>query len=310
MQPDITNPVLLNHPKAAFNAFLMMRFADTPMNHEIVKEVRASLARYAIDVLRADQQTYATSLWENVRFYMDACDFGIAVFDQTASNDFNPNVSLELGYMMADKKRLLLLKDKTLPKMPSDLVGQLYKEFDPNDVTRTVRQAIQTWLRDVGIAKSAAEKLVVFVSHGGTCRCAMSKIVANRAFAGRSLPFRIRFESMAAKFGNAVHASHNARQAILEAFGEDTLESHRVMKRNEGIIEDADLILVMEESLMNGLPKTKTQLMTEFFGDHGTVQNPWPDDEDAGARERYRNCLTQLRALIEPHGDKLIHALT
>lgn len=311
MQLHVPNPVLVDHPKAAFNAFLMMRFDDTPVNREVVAEVRASLSRYAISVLRADQQSYADSLWDNVRLYMDACDLGIAVFDQTASRDFNPNVSLELGYMMASgKKRLLLLKDRTLPKMPSDLVGHLYKEFDPADVTRTVRLATISWLRDVGIAKSSAQKLVVFVSHGGTCRCAMSKIISQRAFAGRSLPFRLRFESMAAKFGNAVHASNGARQAIREAFGEDLLESHRVMKRNDGIIEDADIILVMEESLVPGLPAAKTRLITEFFGDHGTVQNPWPDDEDEGARERYRNCLTQLRSLIEPHGDKLILALS
>lgn len=310
MDVGAMNPVLADYPKTAFNAFLMMRFADTPVNRALVEEVGASLSRYAISVLRADQHTYSDSLWENIRYYMDACDLGIAVFDQAASNDFNPNVSLELGYMMAGKKRLLLLKDRTLPKMPSDLVGHLYKEFDPADVTRTVRQATQSWLRDVGIAKSAAQKLVVFVSHGGTCRCAMSKIVANRAFAGRSLPFRIRFESMAAQFGNAVHASNNARHAIREAFGEDLLESHRVMKRNDGIIEDADLILVMEESLMPGLPAEKTQLITEFFGNHGKVQNPWPDEEGGGARERYWNCLTQLRSLIEPNGEKLVQALS
>jgi nucleoside 2-deoxyribosyltransferase len=88
-------------------------FEDTLVNREVVAEVRASLSRYAISVLWADQQSYADSLWENVRLYMDACDLGIAVFDQTASRDFNPNVSLELGYMMASgKKRLLLLQDR------------------------------------------------------------------------------------------------------------------------------------------------------------------------------------------------------
>ncbi len=167
MDLDASNPVLADHPKTAFNAFLMMRFADTPVNRAVIEEVRESLSRYAISVLRADEHTYADSLWENVRLYMDACDLGIAVFDQTASYDFNPNVSLELGYMMAGKKRLLLLKDRTLPKMPSDLVGHLYKEFDPTDVTRTVRLATQSWLRDVGLAKSPSQKLVLFVSDGG-----------------------------------------------------------------------------------------------------------------------------------------------
>jgi hypothetical protein len=42
---------------------------------------------------------------------MDACHFGVAVFEQVVETDYNPNVSLELGYMLAQDKRLLLLED-------------------------------------------------------------------------------------------------------------------------------------------------------------------------------------------------------
>jgi protein-tyrosine-phosphatase len=184
----------------------------------------------------------------------------------------------------------------------------LYKQFDGRDIATTVRRAVDAWLRDVGIAKSASEKLVVFVSYGGTCRCAMSKIVARKAFEGRSLPFSIRFESMAATYGTAVRASNGARKAIAEAFGEDLLESHRVMKRNRGIIEDADLILVMDQKLRAGLPSKKTQLLSEFFGFEGDIKNPWPDYAK-GAEQKYRKCLTQLRSFIEPNADRLITEL-
>ncbi|HEX4773412.1 MAG TPA: hypothetical protein VH351_21450 [Bryobacteraceae bacterium] len=308
MHFDGNNPVLVDHPKAAFNAFLMMRFEESQIMGELLAEVRASLARYAINVLRADQRSYADSLWNNVRLYMDACDLGIAIFSHTATHDFNPNVSLELGYMMASEKRVLLLKDRNLPRLHSDLVGHLYRAFDPKDVVSTVQIATIEWLRDIGIAKSPTQKLVLFVSDGGTCRCAMSKIVAQQAFAGRSLPFALRFESMAATYGNAVYASNGARQAIQEAFGQDLLQSHRVMRRNPGIIEDADLILVMEKRLAGDLPAEKTRLITELFGECGEIQNPWPDF-NVGASDRYRDCLAQLRSLIEPFPDRLLQAL-
>src|SRR5438046_9193546 len=87
---------------------------------------------------------------------------------------------------------------------------------------------------------------------GGTCRSDMSKIVARKAFEGRNLPFSIRFESMAAIYGTSVRASNGARKAIAEAFGEDLLESHRVMKRNKGTIEDADLILDLDRKHRKG----------------------------------------------------------
>lgn len=302
------NPVLAENPNAAFNVFLMMRFADSAANRRVVKSLRAALHRYGMNLLRADQKAYSASLWENVKFYMNACNLGIAVFEQLLKKDYNPNVSLELGHMLALEKKVLLLKEHHLPRLPSDIVGHLYKEFDARDIATTIRSAIDAWLRDIGIAKSTSERLVVFVSYGGTCRCAMSKIVARKAFEGRNLPFSIRFESMAAIYGTSVRASNGARKAIAEAFGEDLLESHRVMKRNRGIIEDADLVLVMDGKLRKGLPAKKTQLLSEFFGFEGDIKNPWPDNTK-DAEQKYRNCLAQLRSLIEPHADRLITEL-
>ena len=305
---DAANPVLADFNKPAFNAFLMMRFAARSANRDITKSLEASLSRYAIQLLRADQKTYSPSLWDNVRQYMEACDFGVAVFEQLVEADFNPNVSLEVGYMLAQHKRLLLLKERSLPRLPSDLVGHLYKEFDGGDIEGSIGKACLDWLRDIGVAKSKGQKLVLFVSHGGTCRCAMSKIIARAAFEGRSLPYSLRFESMAAVYGNAVNASQGARRAVQNIYGSDLLGSHRVMRRNAGIIDDADLILVMEESLRKGLPREKTHLISEFFGKGGAIENPWPS-HTPGADERYRSCLKQLQGLIEPNVEAILAAL-
>lgn len=302
------NPVLAEYPNSAFNVFLMMRFADSVANRKVVRSLRTALRRYGMNLLRADQKAYSESLWENVKYYMNACDLGVAVFEQLVKKDYNPNVSLELGHMLALGKKVLLLKEHHLPRLPSDIVGHLYKEFDARDIATTIRHAVDAWLQDVGIAKSASEKLVVFVSHGGTCRCAMSKVVARKAFEGRDLPFTIRFESMAATYGNSVRASNGARKAITEAFREDLLESHRVMRRNRGIIGEADLILVMDKKLRAGLPPWKTRLLSEFFGFEGDVKNPWPDYVK-GADQKYRKCLAQLRSFIEPNADRLITEL-
>ena len=211
--------------------------------------------------------------------------------------------------MLARERKVLLLKEQSLPPFPSDILGQLYKEFDSRNIKDSVGSAVFSWLQDIGVAKSPAEKLVVFVSYGGTCRCAISKVVAQRAFAGRNLPFPIRFVSMAAVYGDSVSASDCARRAVTDAFGSDLLESHRVMRRNTGTIDDADLILVMSKKLAKSLPPKKTRLITEFFGSKGDVKNPWPDSVK-GANKKYAACLTQLRKLIEPNGDILLRALS
>jgi protein-tyrosine-phosphatase len=301
------NPVLQAYPNSAFNAFLMMRFAEQGSEDPIVNVIRAAFARYAIDVLRADDRAFCDSLWDNVRAYMEASDFGVAVFDQAAAAHFNPNVSLELGYMLALAKRVLLLKERSLPRLHSDLVGHLYKEFDHDQLELTVTRAVTSWLQDVGVAKAPSEKLVVFVSYGGTCRCAMSKVVAQQAFAGRSLPFPLRFESMAFHYGSTTRASDGAREAIREAFGADLLATHRVMKKNPGIIDDADLILVMGSNLATGFPPEKTRVIKEFFAGSGCVDNPYAGKGEFS--EKYRKCLAELREIIEPNVDRILDGL-
>src|SRR5258707_8660206 len=93
------NPLFKDYPNAAFNTFLMMRFADCAPNRKIVNSLRTVLHRYALNLLRAEEKAYTDSLWTNVRNYLDKCDLGIAVFEQLIKKAYNPNVNLELGYM-------------------------------------------------------------------------------------------------------------------------------------------------------------------------------------------------------------------
>lgn len=284
----------------------MMRFSDTKQNAQIVQALRAATKEYGLHLLRADQKSYTDSLWANVQAYINACDYGVAVYDQLNDKDINPNVGIEVGYMLALEKPILLLKEQRLQSLPTDLVGHLYRQFDGFDIEATIRPRIKEWLRDVGIAKSPAERLLVFVSYGGTCRCAMAKIATEQAIAGRTLDFRLRVESVAHAYGSSNEASRGARRAVFEQYGRDLLESHRVLRQNPGILQDADLILVMEEKLKEGLPPEKTVTFNEFFGASGDVPNPWPDDDDDAARERYLVCMVYLRKQIEARKNDLL----
>lgn len=303
------SPVLFDYPNMSWNVFIMMRFRDTPQHKETLSVIREALSYYGVNGLRADDKSYADSLWANVKAYIDACDSGIAVFEQIEDETFNPNISLELGYMMAQQKPVLLLKEKHLKALPTDIVGQLYKVFDSYAIGTTVPPRILEWLRDIGIAKSPAERMVLFVSYGGTCRCAMAKVTVDQALARRNLPYRLRVVSVAYAFGSSERASRGARRAVFEKYGSDFLEHHRVTHRNDGLLDDANLILVMEDGLCEGLPTEKTFLFNEFFGIEGDVSNPWPDDEDDAARKRYRECMNHLAVTIESGVDRLLEYL-
>ena len=140
-----------DHPEPRRTAFIMMQFGDTQMHESIVAAIRSTLSGYGITGLRADDREYHDDLFPNVLTYMHGCGFGISVFERLEADDFNPNVSLEVGYLRALRKPVCLLKDKTLRTLQADLVGKLYKEFDPQDPEGTIPQELQKWLEDKDI---------------------------------------------------------------------------------------------------------------------------------------------------------------
>jgi hypothetical protein len=140
-----------DYPSSQKTAFIIMQFGSTPAHSTLVECVKSTLEKYDIIGLRADDKEYMDDLYPNVKVYMHACDFGIAVFDRLTADDFNPNVSLEVGYLFGMGKNVLLLKDQTLKSLHTDLTGKLYKEFDPQNIEDTLPQQVEKWLSDKGI---------------------------------------------------------------------------------------------------------------------------------------------------------------
>lgn len=147
LQPFLDN-FQLEHGNSARVAFVMMRFADTPLQQQAFQAVRDTCATFGITALRADHRAYSEDLLPNIRTYMHGCGFGIAIFERIQRDDFNPNVSLEVGYMMALGKPVCLLKDRTLDALHTDLVGRLYESFDPQNAAGSIPAVLERWLRD------------------------------------------------------------------------------------------------------------------------------------------------------------------
>jgi hypothetical protein len=143
---------LEDHPEPSRNVFIMMRFSDSPQMREIHEAIVAGLAEHGLNAVRADDRDYTGEVWSNIEVYLTGCQYGIAVFEDIEKRDFNPNVSLELGYLMGRAKRSLLLKEKRLPNMPSDVVHRLYKEFDGFDIANSIKREVGIWItRDLRI---------------------------------------------------------------------------------------------------------------------------------------------------------------
>ena len=129
----------------------MMRFKPGEQYEEITEILRREMGKYGLHVIRADDIDYTGDLWENVCLYMLGSTYGVAVFEEIDEREFNPNIALELGFMLALNKRCLILKDQRMPKMPTDIVGKLYKEFDTYNIETSVTRSVEAWAHDIGL---------------------------------------------------------------------------------------------------------------------------------------------------------------
>ncbi len=148
------------HPDPSKVAFVMMRFGSTDAHTSIVDGIQQALRPFGITAVRADGKHYHDDLWPNVLTYIYGCGFGIAVFERLEVDEFNPNVSLEVGYLYGLGKSVCLLKDKTLKTLHTDLVGKLYRPFDPQDPKKTIPAELSKWLKDKGMVSPMVGKWV------------------------------------------------------------------------------------------------------------------------------------------------------
>lgn len=137
-----------DYPDPKKCCFLIMKFEDSRLQSELVKALKEEFQKRGLFLLRADDKVYSDDLFQNIKTYMHYCSFGLALFERINSNYFNPNVSLEVGYMMALKKPILFLKDRTLDSLHSDLIGKLYYSIDVQNIETSIPSIVDKWLTD------------------------------------------------------------------------------------------------------------------------------------------------------------------
>jgi hypothetical protein len=75
------------------------------------------------------------------------CKYGIALFDEPEEGQaYSPNVAYELGIMHNQNKKCLILRHKSLPRVPFDLIKDLYVEYDRD---LQLREVIERWIGEI-----------------------------------------------------------------------------------------------------------------------------------------------------------------
>jgi protein-tyrosine-phosphatase len=248
------NPVVNHFRVPESNVFLMTRFRETECHRKISETIEYVLTSYGLEFIRADNPNWAAlTIWDRVRFCMEASRYGIAVFETIDEPEITPNVSFELGFMMASARPFLPLKERGLDTLHSDLGGFVYKDFDSGDIPSTVGAAVRQWLQEIGARKRDGESLVVFVSRGGTCRCAMAKALTRFLLKEHKEEAHIRVESRAIQAPHRDSATASARKAVKKLTRQDLLAEHRPRNAGVGFLQEADLILAMDNEVLKNV---------------------------------------------------------
>jgi hypothetical protein len=141
------------------NVFLMTRFADDASAGDVdpvadaIPVLRNVASHHGMTLHTAADRQIEDDIWGNVGGYIWACRYGIGMFETRTpkSNDLNDNVLIELGAMLTIGRRCMILKDESAPTPPTDLVAQIYKPVDLNDLSGVARLAHQWFAEDLGL---------------------------------------------------------------------------------------------------------------------------------------------------------------
>ena len=295
-------------PHTDRNVFVMMPFsASTTLR--IFSAVAKQVEAHGLIPLRADIHKFSDILWWNVMTYMVGSSYGIAIYEPHRRINFNPNVSIEAGFMTALDRPVLLLANSRLKRLPIDFSGHIFKTYDSTRLTRTISSAVADWIeKDLSFCDYGGRKLLVFVSLGGTCRCVIAKGIMSKFLADRKIS-GLAVEAAAVADPHNSTVSPSAMNVLRESQCETFLEGHRPRKMCRFLQDRADLIIALTDAPLARTSASSCKLKTSKDILGTDIINPYPDKGDEASLTRYRRCFKQLETALDRNFDRILDKL-
>lgn len=141
------------------NVFCMTRFPSDEKGKlpdpvaGILDVVKAGIEAHGLVLHLASDRQIDDDLWGNVAAHAWACCYGIGLFEDRMGDGINDNLIIEIGSMLMTGRRCALLKDKSAPSMPTDLVGQIYKPVDFDNPAGVAVEVHRWAAEDLGLGR-------------------------------------------------------------------------------------------------------------------------------------------------------------
>ena len=152
--PALVQPLrgfLADHPFDT-NVFGMTRFPDAKAGTKDPVGRALGIAREVcrengLEFHLASDRAITDDVWSNVMAHMWGSRYGIGFFEDRVKRGLNYNLVTEVGAMIMTGRRVALLKDGSIEKMPTDFVGMIFKSVNLENET-TVRDSVKYWIQD------------------------------------------------------------------------------------------------------------------------------------------------------------------
>jgi hypothetical protein len=132
--------------------FTMMRFNEHPRLKYIYTIVKQIFKDCGVEITRSDEYQADSEISVNIKTHLRGCDFGIAIFDGINNDAHNPNMAIEIGYLLALEKKICILKDSNISLLPADIGNLVYFTYDSHSSDLDIKEAlypkIKQWLKD------------------------------------------------------------------------------------------------------------------------------------------------------------------
>lgn len=146
-----------------YDSFVMMPFGSKGVSRHYFDElwnvVRGYFEGLGLLAHRADDLQLDKYLWMSVVKYMQAASAGVVVLDARGGGHVSPNVILELGYMLALGKPLLLLRERSAPELPSDILGHYRGSYASDRIDEDIPKHLEEWVRARGLIPPVVAQL-------------------------------------------------------------------------------------------------------------------------------------------------------
>jgi hypothetical protein len=135
------------------SVFIMTKYPENPPKSALDTQLQAviDLVKDAVTTqgytpLLASEKRYHPELFRNIEVYLLGCSKAIAIVESKHTNELNPNVTMEWGWLRASDRQVLYLVERGFDKARADIGGLIEDYFDWNNPKPGVDAAVKAFL--------------------------------------------------------------------------------------------------------------------------------------------------------------------